>query len=521
MWRLFPKSWFPTSKPQAQRQPKLVDDLQHQWRRWLSHSLSRTLKRTVEPDLASAALAQLDARDFAGLDQSLRMRNWDQRLGRPWRGTTTLVPITGEDQDRAAYLFTAASDGNGFVREQALTSFVHVPGRLALVAALIRSDDWVKEVAGAAQNLLRKLLAIGFGRELFALLDLLLALQQRQRFCERVWSETIEPLLSSPEHAAERWAAAQIGTSRSRLYALELIGKFDESRTEDACYLALKSNDPAIANWAVAKAATFASPAAAIKLANRALRHANGSVRTRALRLAVKLDGTASLKLVERMIFDRAKAPRNAAAYELRTRHQRDPMTYWRESLDSGAHGPEHIAIDALAEYAQPQDIERLLSWHADRRAKTRASVLRGVHRANDPNLSQRLSAALRDRSSLVVSEAVAIARSEPAMIDRNVIESAFDATRDVRSRRALVRSARLLGKWNALEMYLKWSSQPNEVIRNELRTELRRWKLAAARQYEPLDPEAKRRIESQLSLLLPLSSRTFVEDLCHAVKHA
>jgi hypothetical protein len=59
----------------------------------------------------------------------------------------------------AAYLFVAACDASGFIREKALEQFRHYPGRLALAVSLIRSDDWVSEVKATAESLLHTLVA--------------------------------------------------------------------------------------------------------------------------------------------------------------------------------------------------------------------------------------------------------------------------------------------------------------------------------------------------------------------------
>jgi len=72
------------------------------------------------------------------------------------------------------------------------------------------------------------------------------------------------------------------------------------------------------------------------------------------------------------------------------------------------------VAVEALADFAQPQDAERLLSWMNHRKGKIRAAALRGLSRAKHPKLIELSNVALGDKTTTVVREAIAILHHEP-----------------------------------------------------------------------------------------------------------
>jgi hypothetical protein len=149
----------------------------------LSCALSSTLHTAVDADACTEVLNTLRGRHFPALDQYLRLH---QRLYQAGSRGPVARAVGATD------LFIRACSPDGFVREKALRDFVQYPGRLALAAALLRCDDWVPQVQARAIDLVTSLI-VADDSSLFDFLELLLALQERERFSEAVWQPLIVP----------------------------------------------------------------------------------------------------------------------------------------------------------------------------------------------------------------------------------------------------------------------------------------------------------------------------------------
>lgn len=136
-----------------------------------------------------------------------------------------VMRIALEDPELAdAYLFYEACNGNGRVRERALRALRGRDQRLIFAAILIRTEDWVPEIARVAAVLLKDTTATPALRHAFEFLDLIDALRSRHRFVPQ-WIETLEPALLLLKWRDERRAALSRGNSPTRHNVRRSCGK--------------------------------------------------------------------------------------------------------------------------------------------------------------------------------------------------------------------------------------------------------------------------------------------------------
>jgi len=108
-----------------------AEALEKHWLEWLKEGLRRTSPRTLEAHDSDPVqtLRALSGRAPLHLDEALRNNS---ALGQ----TSPLSPSprsnSGDRTLADAYLFVAACNPNGFVRERALIAFDRYPGPLAL-----------------------------------------------------------------------------------------------------------------------------------------------------------------------------------------------------------------------------------------------------------------------------------------------------------------------------------------------------------------------------------------------------
>jgi HEAT repeat protein len=452
----------------------------------------------VSPETALVSLPTLSGATLIALDQAFRYGTWTYDETWPIKGKVALTPLQGDPKVVEAYLFVAACNPNGFIREQALTAFQHYPGRLAMAAALIRCNDWVPQVQQAAIELLNRLIAGGAGADLFQFLDFLLKLQQRQRIAEDVWPNRIEPELLLPEHRQPRWEASRQGSPEAKAFAYRLVLRADADRTNEALQQAIADGHLVLALWALSQARTLVTSVAQ-KLVHQALAHRHAPVRAEALRMQTAIDPASARALLEQALFDPARGPRNAAAYLLRTQFDESAIDRWRNEVDVASSAHFEVAVMALSEVAEPSDVSRLQSQLGHPRARVRAAALRGLWRAKAPELAEHLRLALRDSTSLVIRQAAKIYAHSAEALDQSVLEAAHGGATSKQTRLTLLHMARLLGKWESLDFLLSRVEDADDDLFVAIATELDRWIQVANNRFTPIADQARELLGSRV----------------------
>jgi hypothetical protein len=498
VFSLFPKSWLRSQGRDAARMAKAADTVMAEWRQSLATALGLVTRVDgLTPEEAPGKLHSLDFVLLLSLDQALRPGFWasfENSAGNPGPLPT---PITEISTDITAYLFTAACNRNGFIRERALNAFGHYPDRLAVAAALIRCDDWVPPVQQAATHLLIRLLESPASSSIFDHLPLLLRLKQRKRVAEVIWPQRIVPALRSPAFRELRWKSTRSPDSGTRVFAFQLVFEADPDRVVEAIENACADGHPKVALWGLSTAVLGGSSSEA--LLKRALEHGSAAVRTYALRTYEELGATDLREVLERALFDVSRGARDAAAYLLNERFGESARQRWRAAIDSRDERRAPIAVIALAYAAEEEDAERLTPFLEHAAARIRAFALRGLVRAKAPRSEEFLARGLRDPSGLVVRVALKLFSKEGPSLDLFTLEHAYASAPSEAVRRRLLHGSRVLGKWETLSFLLPLMSSADAAITSG---EINRWLQASNRRFTPLDSAVRVKLAGELRRL-------------------
>jgi hypothetical protein len=493
MWRFFPQSSFASADAAHRvRLNAAVDVLVRRWRSWLSHSLQREgiARSSIATRGVATVLSQLHGSELLVLDRRLRNETW---------AVDSEERQVASELDEHAFLFCAACNRDGFVREQALKAFRTRPGQLATAAALIRMEDWVPQVQRAACFLLP--VASDGGRRLFQFLDLLVQLQQKKRATPEIWAEYIDSALIAPENRELRWAATRGSIATARRLAYSLVLRADPDWAAAALGQAIDDDHPGIARWAIDNLSAVRG-GEQLELLQSAVRHCRfASARSAALRAYVGARAPDVRATLLAAVLDRSFAPRSAAAYLLQREFGMSALPVWRAAIDAGA-SDAALALLSLADTAEGQDIDRLRSFLGHPKAAIRAAVLRGLSRAEDPEILQHLNRALRDASTVVIRQALATLHRRHETPGISTLTEAFDAATTVHARAALASAAHSLGKWEALEFLLDHALRADDATWPIVETGLRVWWHWENRRFSTASPTTIERLRTLVGQL-------------------
>jgi hypothetical protein len=380
-------------------------------------------------------------------------------------------------------------------------AFEHYPGRPALVAALIRCDDWVPAVQKAALALLIRLVESERAELLFDHLSLLLRLQQRHRVSEHVWPAHIEPTLRARRFRDARWRSTKSADPDIRAFAYRLVFDADTDCSQEVLRGACGDLHPRVALWGLASIKAHVEGPSGLDLLRLAMRHNNAAVRADAVRKYAAMESGDLRVELERAIFDSSRGPRDAAAYWLgRLFHGSAPQR-WRVAIDSRDEAHVHIGVTALSYVAELEDVARLSPFLDHSSARIRALALRGLIRAKSPRADDWLRQALNDSSGLVVRCALNLLARDGQLLTRAELESAYGGASNDRVRRQLLRASRRLEKWDALLFLVPLLSSADAGIAGE---EIDHWLEAANRRFTALDSGTRASLMAHLAQITP-----------------
>jgi hypothetical protein len=484
MWRLL-AAWF-RGDDAGQRWPAtIVEDLGRHWRSLLAQALQRTLGGDPDETSAVRRLVQLPASRLPAVDDALRRESWHRRAAPPPRAPVSVAGALDADE-AAACLFVAACNANGFVRQRALEELRHAPGPIPLVAALIRCDDWVPQVRLAAEALLRALMATPDGPTPLDQLDLVVALRERKRFAAGAWQSLVQPSLLARERGEMRWQWTTRGGWQVRRFALELVVQADPGQLRASASQALSDHAAPVAAWGLSKLAALPE-AEAIGMLQAAARHPSASLRAAAIRRAIHSSDAVAKPLLTAAMFDRARSPRSAAAFELQRRFGVVAADAWRAALAEEPGRRRTAALLGLCDAPSPGDVNTLVAELGHRNAFIRAAVLRGLWHCQGTGLGDHLHRALHDPSKAVVRQALELLSRGPEYLDTDALEQAIRGA-PAATRRLLLAATRRLPKWDALDLLLRLAldGDPGDAGLTE---EARRWLQTAGLRFTSAAP--------------------------------
>lgn len=465
------------------------------WREALTTALQRALRIECDIDRAPQALHDVAGCRLPALEEAIRREYWHADLpGFTW-------PLAAQPDAAAidAQLFCAGCHRDGRIRERALRLMRKRPGPLATALTLIRCDDWVPQVRLCAEEALQQIIATD-PAALFAHLDLLLVLRERQRMQAGVWRTLIEPALLAPVHSAARWEALDHGGSRQRLFACNLILRADPARIDPLALHAVHNRDPVIARWGLRELPGLSGVPLSDDLIAYALRHPHASVRAHALRLRARSPDDAFRSLLREFLLDPSASVRNVAAHASRSLGS-EPREVWRDALDSGVDPDRRYALLALSDCAEAEDLARIAPWLQHTTGDVRCAALRAAVRAGIDDSAAHLRDALASPSGKVVALALKLGATVPAFLTRDTLADAFIAA-NLLTRWRILDATRQLNRWDALDCLL--DGIDHDAHASELLHALFDWQRERGHRYAPLSAARKQTLLQRIDAMTP-----------------
>lgn len=471
------------------------------WREALTTALQRALRIECDIDRAPQALHDVAGRRLPALEEAIRREYWHADLpGFAW-------PLAAQPDEAAidAQLFCAGCHRDGRIRERALRLMRDRPGPLATALTLIRCDDWVLQVRLCAEEALQRILVnaslASDPAALFAHLDLLFVLRERQRMQAGVWRTLIEPALLTPAHSAARWQALDHGGSLQRLFVCHLILRADPSRIDALALHAVHNRDPVIARWGLRELPRLSGVPLSDDLIAYALRHPHASVRAHALRQRARTPDDAFRELLRECLLDPSSSVRNVAAHASRSLGS-EPRAVWRYALDRGIEPECRYALLALSDCAEAEDLARIAPWLRHATGDLRCAAIRAAVRAGIDDPAALLRDALTSPSGKVVALALKLGATVSAFITRDTLANAFIAGSPL-SRWRIVDATRQLNRWDALDCLLDGIER--EPHANEVLRALIAWQREIGNRYAPLSAVRKQALLQRIDAMTPL----------------
>src|SRR5688572_30703889 len=135
-------------------------------------SVSASLQQVEQVSISAAweMLGNASGRWLLDFDGASRMRSfWGYNPDAMLRNAEP-PPHLSDNVRTEGLLFVQSCNSNGYVRERALRSKMWPGNRLTCAAALIRTDDWVPQIAEAALSMIEKLASSASACHFFGLL---------------------------------------------------------------------------------------------------------------------------------------------------------------------------------------------------------------------------------------------------------------------------------------------------------------------------------------------------------------
>jgi HEAT repeat protein len=302
---------------------------------------------------------------------------------------------------------------DGHVREAAVRalSWRDEPGGLEIPFLVLRMNDWVAQVRGAARTAMEARLSAHHADGLLRALPLILALKLRRRDDHRSFVDAVLALLGSPpcRPALLRGTLARDRAVRRGSFRLALGA---ETVDLDLLHRALSDDDLVVRAEAAADVGRVTPGDQRRLLLERALRDPTSLVRRRAVRLIAGEPLEWRKRLLDELLTDSTPMVRMTARAELaRISPGFDAAARYREVLSSPAR--LRGAILGLGECGCEEDVLLLWPFLSERRVKLRAAATRSTARL-DPQSVGPLVDALADPSKRISRVAASLLQRRP-----------------------------------------------------------------------------------------------------------
>lgn len=468
-------------------------------------------------------LGALDALVRAAPSAALVWLEQRARALSPWRSeawahdpavTPERVAALGPEPASAAGI--ASLHHSGWVRQRAVELLATSRDPLAVGFLLLRVNDWVGAVAGAARSALEARIAGGDLPSFVPWLDLAFRLEQARRNDLGSLVQHVRTALAAGSGVGALKAGCSSGT---RAVRRRCIGIAFEARTFDLRPIVrdgLEDPDPVVRKQ-VAKAVgrVFEGPELQ-KILDQMLANRSPSVRYSALEILWERSAEGSRAIQERFLMDPHPHVRGTARWFLKSVAGVDIAGLYRAALP--ALPPRELAgaIEGLGEVGAAEDAARIAPFLRHERARVRAAALSALGKLGAAPYREAIIEALSDRSARVSRRACEILLRGPPVDPERLAYAALRA-RSAHERRNAIELAHVHDYWTAGLLLLRIARGGAPEAASRAAAALRTWEARynrifthpTAAQAEALKAaiaalDADRTLQVQLQALVP-----------------
>jgi HEAT repeat protein len=413
-----------------------------------------------------AELSRLDStvREFSGYRAP---EEWIQARSR-WVDRFVSMP------DGWAILALLSFHRDGHVRQAAIQALRSTRNVAALPFAVLRLNDWVREVRRSARETALGLLVPENSEEIVRALPLILALRGRSRDEHGPVVDAALAVLRLPQcrDSLRRGIESSDPHVRAACYRLLL----DESGTDAAVWKrALADAAPRVRLWAFrALAALDAPPIAVIEQART---DPFAPIRREAFRFLVAAVPQQADQEIERALMDRNGTLRWEAARLLWDRSRRRASETYRRVLAEETGRRQVIAALGLAEHGSEADVPLLLPMLTSARVSLRAAAVEAVGKLAAGGRDGEMMRALADSSPSVSAAAMRalVRRTTPDLVPQ-LEEMAQRIAHPFHVRRNALHVLATAGKWHAIPGLVRACTSASEEVASVAVDLVRAW---------------------------------------------
>ncbi len=404
------------------------------------------------PEVTETFLPTTSANGLAIIDQ--RLRAWTSAAYATWSADTlrSILMCPMREDARQSLLFLACAHPDGRERQKAVWNLGRFPCYLSLVAALLRSADWVPQVRFAAREAVQRLLDGCSADAVLNAWPLVLRLQRWERASDGWLEASVEGWMLDPSNDAllQRARASTDPALRAWAYRASI-----ERGNTQLHGQALMQQDPRIGLHALRHAQATLDAASIAAISAAGLQAPHPAVRRECLHALASADPATAAAALPRALLDRASGVRRLAAYLTREQGT-DPRIAWRAALDEDSQDAQIGALASLAEDAEPEDVARLRLHLLATRASVRQQALKGLLRLGQPIPPDTISRLLQSGGGRVMETLNDAIRNSAVTLDAALILHVLgDAATDAACRARLHRLMRMRSLWDGLTQLL------------------------------------------------------------------
>jgi HEAT repeat protein len=365
---------------------------------------------------------------------------------------------------------------NGYVRQAAIDRLDLIASGAELPFLILRLNDWVPEVRGAAYEAIRSRLRPEYGRSFVINLALVSRLEEAGRTDHKAVLQAINDLLQTDECRTVLLDSLKSADRFIRRASFRLAMNSAGADLREVFKQALDDDDTVVRLWAAQKVSSAFAGAMLDDFLEVMRRDRFMPVRREALRLFVKRREDRAPEELRSALLDRHASMREEARYHLRTIAPIDVAAFYRQALLVGESTNLYPTICGLGETGSAADDRLILSYTLHRLGKVRGAAFRALAGLNGTAHVDLFCNALKDKVPQVSRQALRALADKTSYISGEKVWEIFDSSSHGHVKRNALSLLERLPKWDSIYYLVKAIGDPDEAVVDMSRFGIKRW---------------------------------------------